>query len=58
MKQYICNYCKKVFSGKTGKVPCPNCGHQKPCSGHRILSRGERDLLKRDYPQVFNKESK
>ena len=58
MKQYICRYCKKVFKGKTGKVPCPNCGHQLPCSGHRALSDGELSMFKKDYPQVFEADDK
>ena len=58
MKHFVCRYCKKVFQGKKGKVPCPNCGHQKPCSGHRIVSQGELRILKKDYPQAFKKDKK
>ena len=56
MKHFVCRYCKKIFTGKTGSVPCPNCGHRKPCSGHRIVGTKELEVLRRDYPQAFNKD--
>lgn len=54
----ICIYCKKVFNSRKRKVPCPNCGYQKPCSGHRMVSPIEMDLLKKRYPDSFKKDSK
>jgi len=57
MTNFICVYCKKVFSGSRGKVPCPHCGYQKPCSGHRVVSDMEMELLKKRYPQTLKKKS-
>ena len=56
LQSFICIYCKKAFRAAKGKVPCPNCGYQKPCSGHRILTKLESDILKKDHPKAFEKD--
>ena len=56
MNSFLCIYCKKVFRANKGKVPCPNCGYQKPCSGHRIVGKLEMSLLKKNQPQAFKKD--